>query len=96
MKEKYPDVFRIIEDNFNTMSPKEFIKFIIKEHPYKYIEKDSDKNFDEDTPELLRFLLKKYLPDDYRPMESREDTVLRYCIVHEISKKLNYLYSSVN
>ena len=95
MKEKYPDVFRIIEDNFNTMSPKEFIKFIIKEHPYKYIEKDSDKNFDEDTPELLRFLLKKYLPDDYRPMESREDTVLRYCIVHEISKKLNYLYSSV-
>ena len=96
MKEKYPDVFRIIDDNFNTMSPKEFIKFIIKEHPYKYIEKDSDKNFDEDTPELLRFLLKKYLPDDYRPMESREDTVLRYCIVHEISKKLNYLYSSVN
>ena len=96
MKEKYPDVFRIIEDNFNTMSTKEFIKFIIKEHPYKYIEKDSDKNFDEDTPELLRFLLKKYLPDDYRPMESREDTVLRYCIVHEISKKLNYLYSSVN
>ena len=96
MKEKYPDVFRIIEDNFNTMSPKEFIKFIIKEHPYKYIEKDSDKNFDEDTPELLRFLLKKYLPDDYIPMQSREDTVLRYCIVHEISKKLNYLYSSVN
>ena len=96
MKEKYPDVFRIIEDNFNTMSPKEFIKFIIKEHPYKYIEKDSDKNFDEDTPELLRFLLKKYLPDDYMPMQSREDTVLRYCIVHEISKKLNYLYSSVN
>ena len=96
MKEKYPDVFRIIEDNFNTMSPKEFIKFIIKEHPYKYIEKDSDKNFDEDTPELLRFLLKKYLPDDYKPMQSKEDTVLRYCIVHEISKKLNYLYSSVN
>ena len=96
MKEKYPDVFRIIEDNFNTMSPKEFIKFIIKEHPYKNIEKDSDKNFDEDTPELLRFLLKKYLPDDYKPMQSREDTVLRYCIVHEISKKLNYLYSSVN
>ena len=96
MKEKYPDVFRIIEDNFNTMSPKEFIKFIIKEHPYKYIEKDSDKNFDEDTPELLRFLLKKYLPDNYMPMQSREDTVLRYCIVHEISKKLNYLYSSVN
>ena len=96
MKEKYPDVFRIIEDNFNTMSPKEFIKFIIKEHPYKNIEKDSDKNFDEDTPELLRFLLKKYLPDDYKPMQSREDTVLRYCIVHEISRKLNYLYSSVN
>ena len=96
MKEKYPDVFRIIEDNFNTMSPKEFIKFIIKEHPYKYIEKDSDKNFDEDTPELLRFLLKKYLPDDYKAMQSKEDTVLRYCIVHEISKKLNYLYSSVN
>ena len=96
MKEKYPDVFRIIEDNFNTMSPKEFIKFIIKEHPYKYIEKDSDKNFDEDTPELLRFLLKKYLPYNYLPLQNREDTVLKYCIVHEISKKLNYLYSSVN
>ena len=96
MKEKYPDVFRIIEDNFNTMSPKEFIKFIIKEHPYKYIEKDSDKNFDEDTPELLRFLLKKYLPYNYLPMQNREDTILKYCIVNEISKKLNYLYSSVN
>ena len=96
MKEEYPDVFRIIEDNFNTMSPKEFIKFIIKEHPYKYIEKDSDKNFDEDTPELLRFLLKKYLPYIYLPILNREDTVLKYCIVHEISKKLNYLYSSVN
>ena len=96
MKEKYPDVFRIIEDNFNTMSPKEFIKFIIKEHPYKYIEKDSDKNFDEDTPELLRFLLKKYLPYNYLPMQNKEDTILKYCIVNEISKKLNYLYSSVN
>ena len=95
MKEKYPEVFETIENNFKNMSTKDFIKFIIKEHPYKDIEKDSDKNFDEDTPELLSFLLKKYLPDNYYRLMSKENTILKYCIVQEISKKLNYLYSNV-
>ena len=93
MKEKYPDVFRIIEDNFNTMSPKEFIKFIIKEHPYNGFENDKDKKFDNDNPETLRYLLRKYLPDNYKPIRSKPETILKCCIAHDISKKLNYLYN---
>jgi len=95
MKSKYPDVFKKIDDNFNRKSAKDFIKFIIKEHPYKEYEKDKDKKFDNDSPETLRYLLKQYLPDNYKPMRSKPETILTHCIVHEISKKLNYYYSNV-
>ena len=95
MKSKYPDVFKKIDDNFNRKSAKDFIKFIIKEHPYKEYEKDKDKKFDNDSPETLRYLLRQYLPDNYLPMRGKEQTILKYCIVHEISKKLNYYYSNV-
>ena len=95
MKSKYPDVFKKIDDNFNKKSAKDFIKFIIKEHPYQGYENDKDKKFDNDSPETLRYLLKQYLPDNYKPMRSKPETILKHCIVHEISKKLNYYYSNI-
>ena len=96
MKAKYPDVFVKIEEAFNRKNAKEFIKFIIKEFPYKDAENETDKKFDNDSPETLRYLLRKYLPDNYKFSRTKEETVLKYCIVNEISKKLNYFYSNVN
>jgi hypothetical protein len=93
MKAKYPDIFRTIDYNYNNMEKKDFIKFIIKEHPYIDAEKDQYKNFD-DSPEILRYLINKYLPDNYKYMRSKEATVLKYCVVQEISKKLNHLFSN--
>ena len=95
MKKKYPEIFEIIYNNFKNMSTKDFIKFIITNHPYKGIEKDVDRNFESDSPELLHFLLTQYLPDNYRHSNT-EDSKLKYCIVQEISKKLNLLYSNTN
>ena len=94
MKAKYPDIFRTIDYNYNNMEKKDFIKFIIKEHPYIDAEKDQDKNFDDYSPEILRYLINKYLPDNYKYMRSKEATVLKYCVVQEISKKLNHLFSN--
>ena len=96
MKKKYPEVFQTIDNNFNNMKPIDFIKFIIEKHPYIEREKDKDKKFDNYNPNLLRYLLVKYSPDDYRPIKNKEETVLRYCVIHEISKKLNYLYKTQN
>ena len=95
MKKKYPEIFEIIYNNFKNMSTKDFIKFIITNHPYKGIEKDVDRNFESNSPELLHFLLTQYLPDNYRHSNT-EDSKLKYCIVQEISKKLNLLYSNTN
>ena len=96
MKEKYRDVFEKIENAFNKKNAKEFIKFIIKEHPYRDAENDKNKNFDNDSPETLRYLLKKYLPDNYMILKTIEKTKLNKCIVTEISKKLNYFYLNIN
>ena len=96
MKEKYRDVFEKIENAFNKKNAKEFIKFIIKEHPYRDAENDKNKNFDNDSPETLRYLLKKYLPDNYMILKTIEKTKLNNCIATEISKKLNYFYLNIN
>ena len=96
MKEKYPEVFRKIDDNYNNMNTKDFIKFIIKEHPYIDAEKDKDKNFDDDSLEILNYLLRKYSPDNDKIYPSVESTILKYCIFQEISKKLNNLYSNIH
>ena len=58
MKLKYPDVITKIDYYFNKKSAKDFIKFIIKENPYKGIENDQDKKYDNNSPETLRYLLK--------------------------------------
>ena len=96
MKEKYPKIFQTIEDNFKNMKPIDFIKFIIREHPYKESENDKDKKFDNYFSNVLNDLLFKYLPDNYRPIKNKEETKLKYCVVHLISEKLNSLYCSYN
>ena len=61
-------------------------------HPYKGIENDANRNFDTNNPELITFLLKKYLPDDYNYLPTNEPSKLKYCLAQEISKKLNSIY----
>ena len=91
MKAKNPNVFKEIEDIFMSMATKDFFKFIVEKHPYKGKENDAIKNFN--TPDLLTFLLGKYSPDDYKYSKTNEDSKLKYCVVQEISKKLNSLFS---
>ena len=92
MKKKNPDIFKELDDNFKNMSLKDFIKFIVEKHPYKGKENDTNRNFDTDSSELITFLLRKYLPDDYNYLPSNEPSKLKYCLAQEISKKLNSIY----
>ena len=96
MKDKYPDVFKNLDDNFRKLAPQKFIKYILETHPYKDYEKDKDRDFGTVNPELLLFLLKKYLPDNYNYTANKEESKLKHCIVQEISKKLNSLYTNIN
>ena len=96
MKDKYPDVFKNLDDNFRKLAPQKFIKYILETHPYKEYEKDKDRDFGTVNPELLLFLLKKYLPDNYNYTANKEESKLKHCIVQEISKKLNSLYTNIN
>ena len=96
MKDKNPDVFKNLDDNFRNLSTPDFIKYILETHPYKEYEKDTDRDFGTVNPELLLFLLKKYLPDNYNYTANKEESKLKHCIVQEISKKLNSLYTNIN
>ena len=96
MKDKNPDVFKNLDDNFRKLSPQNFIKYILETHPYKDYEKDKDRDFGTVNPDLLLFLLKKYLPDNYNYTANKEESKLKHCIVQEISKKLNSLYTNIN
>ena len=96
MKDKNPDVFKNLDDNFRKLAPQKFIKYILETHPYKDYEKDKDRDFGTVNPDLLLFLLKKYLPDNYNYTANKEESKLKHCIVQEISKKLNSLYTNIN
>ena len=96
MKDKNPDVFKNLDDNFRKLAPQKFIKYILETHPYKDYEKDRDRDFGTVNPELLLFLLKKYLPDNYNYTANKEESKLKHCIAQEISKKLNSLYTNIN
>ena len=94
IKAKYPDIFNNIEKEFIKKSSKDnFIKFILKEYPYTNYENDKkNKLFDKYSLELVNFLIEKYYPDNYHYSED-EQSQLKYCIIHEISKKLNIMYT---
>ena len=92
MKKKNPDIFKEIDDNFKNMSTKDFILFVVTKHPYKGKEKDTNRNFKTENPELITYLLSKYLPDDYQYSTTNDNSKLKYCLAQEISKKLNSIY----
>ena len=96
MKTKNPDIFKEIDDNFKNMSTKNFILFVVTKHPYKGKEKDTNRNFNTENPELITYLLSKYLPDDYQYSTTNDNSKLKYCLAQEISKKLNSIYPKKN
>ena len=95
IQRKYNNIFSLIEEQFNKKkSNYDFIKFILKEHPYKEYEKDKDKDILKNySLELVNFLLEKYHPDNYSYVGD-EKIKLKYCIIHEITKKLNKIYAT--
>ena len=95
IRSQYSDIFNEIERQFNKKkSNYEFIKFILDKHPYKDYEKDKSnpilKSF---SLELVNFLLDKYHPDNYS-FTGDNTAKLQYCIIHEITKKLNNIYTT--
>ena len=95
IKDQYSDIFNEIERRFNKKkSNYDFIKFILENHPYKDYEKDKENTILKTySIELVNFLLEKYNPDDYSLTEDLT-TQLQYCIIHEIAKKLNNIYTT--
>ena len=94
IKEKNPKIFNEIEEKFNKKEkPKDFIDFILEEHPYENYEEDKKNNtiFNKYSRELVNFLLDKYHPDNYSFTGDVENG-LNYCINHEIYSRLNLLY----
>lgn len=90
VKKNNENIFNEIENNFKENKGKiEFIEFILDNHPYKDYKK-IDRDFKTYNQDLLKFLIEKYQPDNYT--HSTEEEKLEYCIVHEISKKLSYLF----
>ena len=95
IKSQYGDIFNEIERQFNKKkSNYDFIKFILDKHPYKGYEKDKENPIlKKYSLELVNFLLDKYHPDNYS-FTGDNTTKLQYCIVHEITKKLNNIYTT--
>ena len=98
IKEKNGKIFKEIDDKFEECEKKkniDFIKYILQKHPYKGYDKN-EKDFSKYNQDLLDFLLKKYLPDDYTSPGEDKESDLNYYIVNEIYKKISYLYMKFN
>ena len=95
----YSEKFDEFEEKFNKRKSNiDFINFIFKNDAYEGLEKDK-KNRGEDffkkySRELVNFLLDKYHPDNYDNYKTsgNEEIEYKYCIIHDIYRKLNYLY----
>ena len=99
IKEKYGEIFKEIDDKFDECDKKkkyiDFIKYILKKHPYKGYEENA-KDCPKYNQDLLDFLLKKYLPDDSTSQGKDKETDLNYYIVNEIYKRISNLYMRFN
>ena len=97
IKELHRDIFKEIENQFNSKkNESDFINFILERHPYKNYKNDKQKkDFSTYNPELIRFLLEQYLPDNYTPVMNDKEAQLQFFIFHEISKKLNNIYHNI-
>ena len=95
IRSQYSDIFNEIERQFNKKkSNNDFIKFILDKHPYKGYEKDKNNSILKTySLELVNFLLDKYHPDNYS-FTGDNTAKLQYCIIHEITKKLNNIYTT--
>ena len=95
MKETHGKIFDEIDEKFNKGGKKKFIPFILEKYPYPDYEKDksSGRNFTVYNVELTKFLHEKYQPET--PSIRNEENELKYCITHEISKKLSNLLTTL-
>ena len=96
IRKKNSAIFNTIDQKFNKKKENiEFIKFILEKHPYEGYDKDKEqRDFDKYNLGLVNYLLQKYHPDNYS-LKGGEEEKLKYCINHEIERKLNNLYTSV-
>ena len=95
---RYANIFDKIDNEFNRSSPINFIKFILRNHPYNDFENDKkrrgEKFFTNYNLALVNYLLEKYEQGNI-PHNRNEETKLKYCIAHEIFNKLNNLYTRI-
>ena len=98
-KKTYGDKFDELEKEFNKKKSNiDFINFILKNYPYDgYIEDKNNKGedfFKNYSRELVNYILEKYHPDNYNnyKISENEEIQFKYCIFHDINRKLNYLY----
>ena len=96
MKETHRKEFDEIDNKFNKKEKKEFIEFILEKYPYQDYQKDKDsgRDFKKENVELYKFLFEKYQPET--PAKQNEETILKFCITNEISKKLSNLLTHFN
>ena len=95
IKKKYQYDFKNIDDNFNKMSTKDFIEYIVDNYPYKKNDKVIYNN-DHLNPGIIFFLLKMYDPVNFKYMINNDKSKLRHCIAVEIFKKLKYIFTSIS
>ena len=97
IKEAHRDIFKEIENQFLSKKKEiDFIKFILDRHPYKNYKNDKQKkDFTTYSPELIKFLLEQYHPDNYTPGTNDKEAQLQFYIFHEISKRLKDIYYNI-
>jgi len=98
MREKYKKKFDELEEKFNKKkNNKEYIDFILKNHPYQgYQGNEKAKELNsEDEQEKLSYLRAKYHPDQYEYSFDNEDSQLRYCLVEVIESHLNNMFEKI-
>ena len=96
VKQSHGNIFKDIDDKFNkTNGNIEFINYILKKYPFKNYEKEKEKRqFNNYNTELIKYLFEQYQPDNYTSSTQDENLRLKYCIAHEISKKLSRLLTT--
>ena len=88
MKETHGKIFKEIDDKFIRSGKKGFIKYILEKYPYQDYQKDKNNGINSNNYniELIKYLIEKYQQEI--PSIKNEENLLKYCITHEIRKKL--------
>lgn len=93
IKEKYKFIFDEIEEKSKDTNKSRFFKFILEKYPYEGYTKipDISDEYCKDKKKFLRKLSVGYHPDKYKT--DTEENKLLHCIMEEISKIINLLYT---